>query len=77
MVTVLYLSVLTASSQSIRCTFETRPGKGEMDIFIEPAEWPNNDLKPIAQLNVTATNYVDGFQLPGVHAISNLEKPCS
>jgi hypothetical protein len=47
-----------------------------MNVFVEPADG-TEDSKPIAQLNVTAANYVEGYQVTGVRAVTVTDKPCS
>ena len=70
-------TVLTISAQSLKCTFEAQLGKGEMNVYVEPADWSDEDPKPIAQLNVSAVNYLGGYRVSGIHAVTAVGEPCS
>ncbi|KDQ62374.1 hypothetical protein JAAARDRAFT_149198 [Jaapia argillacea MUCL 33604] len=65
--------------QSVQCMAETREGKGVMNVFVEPVEWNEEEQgpRPIIQLDLTSTSYLDNQEVRGPRAVSALELPWS
>lgn len=51
--------------ESVKCAFETAEGAGVLRIYVEPEEWDEQTQgeRPIVQLLVTATNYLNGNRI--------------
>ncbi|KAK2465232.1 hypothetical protein APHAL10511_002586 [Amanita phalloides] len=55
--------------KSVKCTFETREYTQKLDVWVEPAEWDEKSERPIQQLQIQASNYIDLSQVWGKKAI--------
>ncbi|KAJ8519016.1 hypothetical protein ONZ45_g3987 [Pleurotus djamor] len=74
--------IKTYPGQSLKCTFETLSGTGEMNIWVQPlaedttgegeatTEGASKSAGPIKQLTVTASNYVSSVPTKGPAAVN-------
>ncbi|KAF8349333.1 mitochondrial protein Pet127-domain-containing protein [Amanita rubescens] len=56
--------------KSVQCTFETRDNRDKLNIWVEPTDW-DGKVRPIAQLVVKVTNYIETSEMSGSQAISS------
>ncbi|OBZ71195.1 hypothetical protein A0H81_08417 [Grifola frondosa] len=57
--------------RTVRCTWETRKF-GMMHVWVEPEEWPEDEEKPIVQLNVEFFNFTSGERISGHHIVRSV-----
>jgi len=62
--------------QSVKCTFETEEGKGVMNVWVEPTVWESSKERPIKQLEVKVTSYLDNHPVKGSAAVADVDSPC-
>ncbi|RDB18053.1 hypothetical protein Hypma_000891 [Hypsizygus marmoreus] len=62
--------------QSVRCTFEKEERKDVMNVWVEPAVWESTEEeRPIRQLEVKASSYLDQDPVRGSTAVSAVNLP--
>lgn len=64
--------------ESVKCSFETSEQDGALRIYVEPEEWhgKSEDDRPIAELLVTATSYLNGVRAEGPMEFGTHEDDC-
>lgn len=50
---------------SVNCNFETSPQENALRIYVEPTQWDSPGDRPVVELLVTATNYLNGVRVLG------------
>ncbi|TFK52408.1 Pet127-domain-containing protein [Heliocybe sulcata] len=63
--------------QSVKLLVEAQEGKNVMNIWVQPADWNEeaDGPAPTTQLDITATNFIDGVEVPAPNAIAAASSP--
>ncbi|KAF8073820.1 RNA processing-related protein, mitochondrial RNA degradation [Lyophyllum atratum] len=62
--------------QSVKCTFEKLEAKDVLNVWVQPLEWDGEDEdRPIRQLEVKVSNYLDQDPVRGSTAVSSVDQP--
>jgi len=62
--------------QSLKCMFETTENSKEMNVWVQPAEWSGTGTRPIVQLDVTSTSYLNQLPVNGPDAVTAKMTDC-